>query len=253
MTITLYTIASSPFCTQAKDYLTAKNLAFVERDVEHNKDNLNEMLTVSDHFTGVPFVHVVMDDTTEVGLKGFTEHEFDDVFERLSPQNATPVPEVTSQQTPKQPQNLSSNDNQTPTEIHDSPDVTAISQHEEPLYPSHTEPVPTTPTPQADADVAVSPSHVAQNTSPVPPTSSTTPVAQPEELGSVMKNLMQQSGQPLPPSDATNNDLKNPSPQFGGSELKQSSIALEDSKNIQEENANTQQATTQPTIPDFPK
>lgn len=94
MKVVLYTINSSPFCLQAKDYFNQKGIVFEEKDVELNKDNLHEMLTVSDHFAGVPFVHVVLDDGTEKGLRGFTQGEYDEVFAPVNPAstiNSTPV------------------------------------------------------------------------------------------------------------------------------------------------------------------
>lgn len=96
MKVTIYTINNSPFCVSAKNYLTSKGIAYDEKDVEQNKDSLHEMLTLSDHFTGVPYVYIVKDDGTTQGIKGFTETEFDGFFNAISPTAPTIAPVVES-------------------------------------------------------------------------------------------------------------------------------------------------------------
>lgn len=82
MQVTIYTSShtDSSFCTDAKSYLTSKGITFTEKDVYKDKAALEEMLTKSDKFSGVPFTHVVKDDGSEHKLKGFTKEEYDKVF-----------------------------------------------------------------------------------------------------------------------------------------------------------------------------
>lgn len=98
MKVTIYTIAECPFCTQEKEYLTQKGIVFEEKNVATHKEFLQEMLGISDNFAGVPFTHVVKDDGSEVGFKGFTKEEFEQVLfggQAAAVQNqqaSTPVP-----------------------------------------------------------------------------------------------------------------------------------------------------------------
>ena len=80
MKIIVYTITNSPFCTQVKDYLTAKKIPYDEKNVEVNKEYLTEMMTASGNFAGVPFTWFQFDDGSEAGLKGFTQDEFDELL-----------------------------------------------------------------------------------------------------------------------------------------------------------------------------
>lgn len=77
MNITVYTITSSPFCTALKEYLAQNNIPFVEKNVEQNRDFLQEMLDVSDKFPGVPFTVISKDNGEVVKIRGFTKTEFD--------------------------------------------------------------------------------------------------------------------------------------------------------------------------------
>lgn len=77
MVITIYTINDCPFCKKEKDYLTSHNLPFIEKNLESNREYLEEMMAVSDKFAGVPFTDINKDDGTRVKLKGFTKEEFD--------------------------------------------------------------------------------------------------------------------------------------------------------------------------------
>lgn len=77
MKITVYTITDCPFCKQEKDFLTAQGLQFEEKNVQENREFLTEMLQVSDKFAGVPFTMIEKDTGEKVGLKGFTQSEFE--------------------------------------------------------------------------------------------------------------------------------------------------------------------------------
>lgn len=80
MKVTVYTIPNCPFCKQEKDYLTSKGVNFEEKDVQSSKENLTEMLNVSNKFAGVPFTVIEKDGGEKVMLKGFTQSEFDDAL-----------------------------------------------------------------------------------------------------------------------------------------------------------------------------
>ncbi len=90
MKITVYTIPDCPFCKQEKDYLTSKGLPFDEKDVLNNKEALAEMLQKSQNFAGVPFT-LVEDGTTSIPLKGFTQSEFEDAFNKISGAGVPPL------------------------------------------------------------------------------------------------------------------------------------------------------------------
>ncbi|MFS8158985.1 MAG: glutaredoxin domain-containing protein [Candidatus Roizmanbacteria bacterium] len=99
MNVTLYTIADCQFCAAAKEYLKSKNISFVEKDVEANPADLEEMQKASGNFPGVPFTQVKKDDGSEEGLKGFTKEQFDAIFD--SPvANSSVAPSITPSETP---------------------------------------------------------------------------------------------------------------------------------------------------------
>lgn len=81
MVITIYTINECPFCKSEKEYLASHNLSFVEKNLETNREYLEEMMVVSDKFAGVPFTVINRDDGSVVKLKGFTKEEFDQALE----------------------------------------------------------------------------------------------------------------------------------------------------------------------------
>lgn len=100
MKIILYTISTCQFSKQEKDYLTAHNLPFEEKNVEQNREFLTEMLTVGNNFAGTPLTKIEKDDGKIEVIKGFTKEEFDKVlgFEPVA-QPATPPP-APAQQAP---------------------------------------------------------------------------------------------------------------------------------------------------------
>lgn len=81
MKVTIYTIPDCPYSKEEKDYLTGKGVQYDEKDVSNNKDNLSEMLDLSNKFAGVPFSVVVKDSGEKVMLKGFTKADFDLVLD----------------------------------------------------------------------------------------------------------------------------------------------------------------------------
>jgi len=76
MKITLYTTNTCEFSRKEKEFLTANNLPFEEKNLESNREFLTEMLAVSNNFAGTPVTKIEKDDGQIVILKGFTEEEF---------------------------------------------------------------------------------------------------------------------------------------------------------------------------------
>src|SRR3989338_117731 len=96
MKIIIYTIddKDSSFCKDLRAYLQSKNLQCEEKRVDTDRDALAEMQKLSDNFAGVPFTIITKDNGEEVKLKGFTQGEFDEVFNPSAPASV-PAP-VTS-------------------------------------------------------------------------------------------------------------------------------------------------------------
>lgn len=88
MKITLYTVSDCKFSASEKAYLQGKSLAFEEKNLETNKENLTEMLNLSNNFAGTPVTKIEKDDGQILVLKGFTQEEFDNALGFSSP---TPV------------------------------------------------------------------------------------------------------------------------------------------------------------------
>jgi glutaredoxin-like YruB-family protein len=63
--VLIYSTPSCPFCKQAKDYMSSKNIKFKEIDVASNKRNAREMMDLSGQM-GVP--QIVIGDTVIVGF-----------------------------------------------------------------------------------------------------------------------------------------------------------------------------------------
>lgn len=89
MKVTIYTIPNCPFCQQAKDFMNSKSVAFVEKDVQSDKDALAEMLSASNKFAGVPCAVVENDGADTVVLKGFDQSEYE---KALGVTGGAPVP-----------------------------------------------------------------------------------------------------------------------------------------------------------------
>ena len=100
MKVILYTTSDCMFSKQEKEYLASKNITFEEKNVQTNRDFLQEMLNVSNNFAGTPVTKVDKDDGQSVVLKGFTQSEFDNVFaSNVQAANSTiPVPPAPTDQ-----------------------------------------------------------------------------------------------------------------------------------------------------------
>jgi len=55
--VSIYSTPTCPFCHQAKDYLTAKKIAFTNHDVSADKDKAQEMIDKSGQI-GVPVLDI---------------------------------------------------------------------------------------------------------------------------------------------------------------------------------------------------
>jgi glutaredoxin-like YruB-family protein len=70
--VVLYTTQWCPACKRARAYLRQRGVAFVERDVERNRSNLEEMLRKSGGARGVPVI-----DVRGTVMRGFNSHALD--------------------------------------------------------------------------------------------------------------------------------------------------------------------------------
>lgn len=56
--VIIYTTSWCPACTRARKYLDSRGVAYTNKDVEHDKSNLTEMLSKSGGARGVPVIDV---------------------------------------------------------------------------------------------------------------------------------------------------------------------------------------------------
>ena len=94
MKVTIYTVTECKFSKEEIEYLKTNKLEYTEKSLENNKDNLQEMLSVSNNFAGTPVTQIQKDDGQTIVLKGFTKQEFD---------KALGIGEQSQAQTPDQP------------------------------------------------------------------------------------------------------------------------------------------------------
>lgn len=80
MKITIYTTSECQFSKVEKDYLNTNKLAFEEKNLDTNKEFLQEMMTVGNNFAGTPITRIEKDDGSIAVLKGFTKEEFDNTL-----------------------------------------------------------------------------------------------------------------------------------------------------------------------------
>ena len=186
MKVTIYTTNDCQFCKQEKDYLASKSVAFEEKNVQTNRDFLQEMLNVSNNFAGTPVTKVDKDDGQSVVLKGFTQSEFDNVFaSNVQAANSTmPVPPAPTDQPVSTPQPdpvapdpvVPDMPEPTPVPPVETPPV-EIPPFETPTTPPATEtpsnPDPLPPTPADDSTTEM------HSTIPIDPTSTNDPATPP--------------------------------------------------------------------------
>ena len=92
MKITVYTTTGCQFSKAEKNYLTANKLTFDEKNLDTNKEFLQEMMTVGNNFAGTPVTRIEKDDGSIAVLKGFTKEEFDTTLGINVLQAAAPPP-----------------------------------------------------------------------------------------------------------------------------------------------------------------
>ena len=63
-----------------KDYLTSKNVSFVEKLVDQDEAARDEMVAVSGGFLGVPFSVIVKEDGTKETIMGFDRGKLDTIL-----------------------------------------------------------------------------------------------------------------------------------------------------------------------------
>lgn len=204
MNVTLYTISDteSDFCKQAKDFLTAHNIPFENKDVEHDRTALSAMLAVSDNFSGVP-VMVVGQGADQKVVKGFTQEEFEQAL-GLSPQPepavVTPpiqdsVPAPT--QWPAEEQKLDQNIAQV--------DQNAATAGAAPVMPP-VEPVTTPVEPEVAAPAVVEPVATSEPVVPAaPPLTPPADASHDDDLKGIMDTLSQ-NGMPSTPAEPVSSE-----------------------------------------------
>lgn len=80
MTITVYSTTTCPYCKMLKDYLTSKNLTYIEKLVDQDESAKSEMETESGGFLGVPFTVITRDDGTKNNVVGFDKGKLEEML-----------------------------------------------------------------------------------------------------------------------------------------------------------------------------
>lgn len=80
MTFTIYSTTSCPYCKMLKDFLTSKNISYVEKLVDQDEAAKTEMASVSGGFLGVPFSVIVKDDGTKETVIGFDQGKLEQIL-----------------------------------------------------------------------------------------------------------------------------------------------------------------------------
>ena len=80
MNFTIYSTTTCPYCKMLKDYLTSKNVSFVEKLVDQDEAARDEMVAVSGGFLGVPFSVIVKEDGTKETIMGFDKGKLDTIL-----------------------------------------------------------------------------------------------------------------------------------------------------------------------------
>ena len=69
--VKIYSTTQCTYCNSLKHYLDKKGVIFEEAIVDHNIDDLREMLEESNGFAGVPFTVIEKDGCAKIKVKGF--------------------------------------------------------------------------------------------------------------------------------------------------------------------------------------
>lgn len=81
MNFIIYSTTTCPYCKMLKDYLTSKNVSFVEKLVDQDENAKNEMANVSGGFLGVPFSVITKDNGEVVTVIGFDKGKLEQVIQ----------------------------------------------------------------------------------------------------------------------------------------------------------------------------
>jgi glutaredoxin 3 len=80
MQLIVYSTSTCPYCKMLKEYLTQKNIPFVEKMVDQDEKARDEMAGYSGGFLGVPFTMVVKDDGNRETIVGFDKGRLEQVL-----------------------------------------------------------------------------------------------------------------------------------------------------------------------------
>jgi len=80
MKVTIYSTTSCPYCKMLKDYLTLKNISFVEKIVDQDETAKDEMAVESCGFLGVPFTVLVKEDGSKHTIIGFDKGKLEEIL-----------------------------------------------------------------------------------------------------------------------------------------------------------------------------
>lgn len=80
MTFTIYSTTSCPYCKMLKDFLTTKNISYVEKLVDQDEAAKTEMASLSGGFLGVPFSVISKDDGTKETVIGFDQGKLEQIL-----------------------------------------------------------------------------------------------------------------------------------------------------------------------------
>lgn len=79
MKITIYSTTTCPYCKMLKNYLTSKNVSFIEKLTDQDAATQQEMATLSEGFLGVPFTVFEKIDGTQEKVVGFDKAKIDSI------------------------------------------------------------------------------------------------------------------------------------------------------------------------------
>lgn len=80
MNIKIYSTTSCPYCKMLKDYLTSKNMDYIEKIVDQDEIVKKEMEMVSGGFLGVPFTVITKDDGSVETIIGFDKGKLEQIL-----------------------------------------------------------------------------------------------------------------------------------------------------------------------------
>lgn len=76
----IYSTTTCPYCKMLKDYLTLKNISFIEKLIDQDSQAQTEMLGLSDGFMGVPFAIFTKDDGSKETIVGFDKGKLEQIL-----------------------------------------------------------------------------------------------------------------------------------------------------------------------------